>query len=276
MGIDTHALNFIRYVSKGERLGRVATLGRQSLQIAGLAAQFGNHCEELLVRRFGAELVDSYDYSNYEGATHIVDMNRPLAESRQYDTVIDCGCLEHIYNAPQALANVSALCAIGGRIIHVLPANNFCGHGFWQFSPELFFSLYAKANGYTETQVFLADLNKAKIWYQVVPAVNERAEIRSRSPIYVMCGTVKNSLYLSHDIQQSDYIQLWNANVPTNQEGLGSRLKMAIKRNSRLYRWGLAVRNRSRSCAQAIRNPTSLSSTNRHLKKHRVSDLLNL
>ena len=39
------------------------------------------------------------------------------------------------------------LTKIGGMIIHALPANNFCGHGFWQFSPELFYELYSPENG---------------------------------------------------------------------------------------------------------------------------------
>jgi hypothetical protein len=37
-----------------------------------------------------------------------------------------------------ALENVQAISG-GGEIIHVLPANNLCCHGFWQFWPELFF-----------------------------------------------------------------------------------------------------------------------------------------
>src|SRR5579884_197747 len=177
MGIDIHALNFLRYVSRNEPLGRVATIGRQLLMVgptqvaeilqAPTAAEFGMYCEELLTRHFGAKCVDSYDYSDYESATFIADMNKPLLSHREYDTVIDCGSLEHIYNVPQAFANVSSLCCKGGQIVHVSPSNNFCGHGFWQFSPELFFSLYSELNGYAETQVFLADLASPRHWFEV-------------------------------------------------------------------------------------------------------------
>jgi len=66
--------------------------------------------------------------------------------------------MEHVFNASQGLKNVTRLCAPGGQIIHSLPANNFCNHGFWQFSPELFFSLYSDKNGYSETEIFLADV----------------------------------------------------------------------------------------------------------------------
>src|SRR5438105_5125761 len=113
MGIDVHALNFLRYISRREPLGRVATIGRQLLmirsvriaEIMGLPRipELGMYSEELLKRHFGAALVDSYDYSDYEGATFTADMNKPLLSSREYDTVIDCGTLEHIYNVPQGL-----------------------------------------------------------------------------------------------------------------------------------------------------------------------------
>ena len=47
----------------------------------------------------------------------------------------------------------SDLCKNGGTIIHSLPSNNNCGHGFWQFSPELFFSLYNEKNGFKNNEM---------------------------------------------------------------------------------------------------------------------------
>jgi SAM-dependent methyltransferase len=274
MGIDVHALNFIRYAAQGKGLGRVATMGRQSLEVPELVARFGHHCEEFLSKELAATLVDSYDYSDYEGATHIVDMNKPIIQEGHYDTVIDCGCLEHVYNAPQALKNVSQLCKIGGQIIHVLPANNFCGHGFWQFSPELFFSLYANANGYNETQVFMASLRRPGVWFEVVRPQRGRAGITSKSPLYVMCRTVKSRGFTHENIQQSDYIQLWNADNKGDRTIFRSALKAAIKKNSRVYRFVLAIRSKVHRFLQTAKNPTALSGTNRHLRKRYVSELL--
>jgi 2-polyprenyl-3-methyl-5-hydroxy-6-metoxy-1,4-benzoquinol methylase len=66
-------------------------------------------------------------------------MNKPLPKTlhNKYDTVIDSGTLEHIFKAPEALEYCLLLCKPGGQILHMLPSNNWCGHGFWQFSPEL-------------------------------------------------------------------------------------------------------------------------------------------
>jgi hypothetical protein len=283
MGIDVHALNFLRYASKKKGLGSVATIGRQALLISPSRLanimripekkEFGTFCEEFLTKYFDAKVVDSYDRSNYEGATHVVDMNKPLIAGGEYDTIIDGGCVEHFYNVPQALNNISALCATGGQIIHVLPANNFCGHGFWQFSPELFFSLYTQGNGYSETEIFLADLRNQDEWFEVKqPKNGERAEVVSESPLYVMCRTVKTSDFSHENIQQSDYIHMWElaSQIPRNQNEIIGVLKRIIKKNPSSYRLALAAYGTVRR----LMNPTKLSDRNRHLRKRDVSELL--
>ena len=167
MGIDAHALHCLDYAGLFGAFGRTVTLGRQNVFIKPrrLEAKFGarldwksqTYCEGLLETCFGATKVDSIDRSNYEKASVIFDMNEPLpAGFAEYDTVIDFGTSEHVFNISQALNNIIRLCRQGGQILHVSPANNFCGHGFWQFSPELFFSLYSEQNGFRDTEVFVA------------------------------------------------------------------------------------------------------------------------
>jgi len=277
LGIDIHGLNFIKYASRKKPLGSVATIGRQGLMVPSLYAKAGPFSDEFLKEEFNAVLVDSYDYSAYEGATHIVDMNKPIVPDRQYDTIIDCGCVEHIYNAPQGLMNISLLCDDGGQIIHVLPANNFCGHGFWQFSPELFFSLYSTANGYRETEVFLADLTNDAVWFEVKrPDNGQRAEVVSRSPLYVMCRTVKTANFSHETVQQSDYVEIWSAdtNIPVNQNAGMQRLKRGLKSNQFVYRSLLSAYGVFRNVRSRFKNPVSLSNRNRHLRKQIVSRLL--
>jgi hypothetical protein len=288
MGIDIHALNFLRYVTKKRKLGRVATIGRQSLlvsrrelaRVLGVPwkdTNLGLYSEELLKKHFGATHVDSYDYSGYEGATHVADLGRPIVPEQQYDTVIDCGTAEHIFDVSQVLRNLSCLCASGGQIVHVLPANNFCGHGFWQFSPELFFSLYSNASGYSETEVFLADLRDKGKWFEVEqPKHGRRAEVISSGPLYVMCMTTKLDERFPKNIQQSDYVYWWNRSAYTrqHQSGLVPTLKRTIKTRPSLYRFAVRTRVFAKRVLDKITNPTCLSDRNRHLRKFNVSDLL--
>jgi hypothetical protein len=225
MGIDFHAFQFIRYVLRNRAAPvRALTLGRQSLHIPewrlrklitlGDGYKQAKYCEELLSDYFGIQEIHSTDNSAYEQATHILDLNQPItAKLDPYDLILDCGTLEHVFNVPQALSSVSAICAKGGQIVHVLPANNLCGHGFWQFSPELFFSLYSRANGYEETVVFMADISQETEWFRVIaPTGGSRIKIQSSNPLYVMCCTTRIAEHFSHSgIQQSDYVHLWSA-----------------------------------------------------------------
>lgn len=221
MGIDYHALKFLTYArGKKTRFGAVATIGRQGLhlppwrvkRIVGLPAlvDYGPYCESLLVDQFGADLVHSYDNSDYEHATHIADLSRALTPTNTYDTVIDAGCLEHVYDAPQALRNVSGLTKVGGQILHILPANGFCGHGFWQFSPELFFTLYSEENGYAETEIFLAELADEACWYRVKkPTDGKRADVLTRGEAYALVRTRRVRAGGAPVVQQSDYVHAW-------------------------------------------------------------------
>ena len=160
------------------KLGDVLTLGRlgnqidkKKLKILGLEKEkpfFEEYSERIFTEYFGANSVDSIDNSEFEGANIIHDMNMSLKIiNKQYDTIIDFGTSEHIFNINQNLINISNLCKSGGRIIHCLPANNQCGHGFWQFSPELFFSLYTELNGYESTSLYLIDEYDDKNYWKI-------------------------------------------------------------------------------------------------------------
>jgi len=132
-----------------------------------------------------------------------------------------------------------------------LPTNNFCGHGFWQFSPELFFSLYSKSNGYAQTEVFIADLSNTKQWYHVGrPSNGQRVEALSSRPLYVLVRTVLEQKGFDHDnVQQSDYAFEWAEPTKDNYSNNSSKsnIKERIKKLSMLYKllspvWHLYLR----------------------------------
>ena len=231
MGLDAHVLQFCKYVGKKKTFGDTITIGRQGVHVVrSLLGRILENpddpkekkfCEPLLQKYFGATSVVSIDYSDYENATLIHDLNREIPESLQgrFDTVLDAGTLEHIYQIPQALRNISLFLRPGGQILHALPANNFCGHGFWQFSPELFLSLYSETNGYAETEVFLADLGDIERVYQVrKPSQGKRVNVLSCRELYVLVRTVlTKSNFTHHHVQQSDYLHLWEQDHKSTQ-----------------------------------------------------------
>ena len=210
-------------------LGDVLTLGRlgnqidkKKLKLLGLESNiafFEEYCDSIFTNYFGANLVHSIDNSNFEGANIVFDMNEELKDiTKQYDTIIDIGTSEHIFNVNQSLKNISKLCKRGGRIIHCLPANNQCGHGFWQFSPELFFSLYDESNGYQSTKLHLIDSYDDKTYWQInKKPKNERLELNSFTPLYIFVTTTKQSENIIQKAQQSDYDYVWNKKSDNTQ-----------------------------------------------------------
>lgn len=219
MGIDVHALQLLQYnKQKNESLGRTLTLGRQAVLVGPKLAQKwagtdqGAWCEDLLIKHFNASKVDSIDHSNYEDASIIYDYNRPIPEDfkNQYDTVLDFGCSEHIFDVAQAFQNTIDVCKLGGTILHILPADGFCGHGFYQFSAEFFFSLYSEENGFEQTEVYFSDIYEPRKWYAVTkPNNGKRINIRTKNETYIIVRTKKK--YLKNIfLQQSDYTYLWN------------------------------------------------------------------
>jgi hypothetical protein len=252
MGIDNHGLNFLRYARTKKPFGDTITLGRQTVlvikpiveELLGSEHPYKEqtYCEELLTKYLGATQVESIDKSAYEKATHLHDFNEPLPAElyQKYDTVLDLGTLEHIYNTPQAFKNCSQLCKRGGQILHVLPANNFCGHGLWQFSPELFFSLYCQGNGYLDTEVFIADLTNTTKWYQVkAPTAGERVNLWSSTPLYVLVRTVLSTPDFSQaGVQQMHYVHEWEKGeaLATRTGGTSGRFKKWLKTMPAVYR----------------------------------------
>lgn len=211
MGIDDWAIKVLDEAFLKGPLKKTLTLGRQRLIDSDGGSD--GYCEELFLNKYGSTSVDSIDISNYEGATIIHDLNFPVNESlhHKFDTVFDGGCLEHIFNISQALYNVSKMCKVGGQIIHILPANDFCGHGFWQFSPELFFSLYSEKNGYGETNISIGDMTNVNFGCSLESPKNGiRQNIKHPNPIYVIVRTVLMTENFSHAIQQSDYYSVWS------------------------------------------------------------------
>jgi hypothetical protein len=94
---------------------------------------------------FGFADVVTADNSDFDGAELIYDMNRddlPAEHRGAYDCVVDGGTMEHVFHAPNFLKNVFNLLRVGGRVVHVCPASNAVDHGFYSFSPCLFYEFY--------------------------------------------------------------------------------------------------------------------------------------
>lgn len=229
MGLNINGTKLLLWLRKeGVDFGSVITLGRQRLNVtkrnlqknlnqfhykasaADLKAESKGYCEPFL-RLLGASKVDSIDVSDYEKATFIHDMNQPLpAELKgKYHTVIDSGSLEHVFNFPVAIKNCMEMVEVGGQFIGLTPANNFFGHGFYQFSPELYFRVFSKKNGFhIRKMIFFID-DAATSFYEVSDPleVKERVILNNAQPsfLFVWAEKIATENIFSETPQQSDY-----------------------------------------------------------------------
>jgi len=236
MGFDVQGIKFLLAAHRGGvQFDRTAMIGRQELfidpvtlhrllrrssladgpaQTERLLSEASGYAEPLL-RHLGARQISSVDASHYEQASLVHDMNNPIPESLKsaFSTVIDAGTLEHIFNFPVALKNCMEMVEEGGHLLLMTPANNFMGHGFYQFSPELFFRVLSAANGYEVVRAIVCETSPDAPWYEVVdPALaGRRVEMLSNAPIYLFIQA-RRTLHvpvLTMTPQQSDYAVMW-------------------------------------------------------------------
>ena len=259
MGLDTNGIRLMLYAKRlGADFSNVVTIGRQELflipeQLNHYITQFGIKLQshftgsdfkysEPFFNILGAKEVDSIDYSKYENATIIHDMNQILPKDLKgkFSVVVDAGTLEHVFNFPVAIKNCMELIHTGGYYISITPANNFMGHGFYQFSPELFFSIFTPKNGFELIKLLICEELIDSQWYEVSKpkgGQEGRVQLINNNPTYLMCiarrlddgcepfKTVPN---------QSDYIEAWDQskmskNFLNSGKILGTNLNGTVK-----------------------------------------------
>ena len=232
MAFETNAAALLLKMRRdGVDLGRVLTLGHQHVHLAPatyrrvlaglglpLASDVPGFADDLL-RAMGAAHVESLDVSAYEGATRLHDLNEPVpaAWHGQFDLVFDGGTLEHVFNVTTALKNCMQMVKPNGRFVSVTVPNNWCGHGFYQFSPELFFRALSPENGFSVVEMYFADVEGRHCYRVVDPAVVQaRVQLWTSDPVLLLVHARRDAV---RDVfatvpQQSDCVSDWAGDKP--------------------------------------------------------------
>lgn len=172
--------------------------------------------------------VNSIDASDYEGANILHDLNCPIPVSMQgrYDLVYDGGTLEHVFNFPLALQNAMQMVKVGGHIMMHTPANNQCGHGFYQFSPELYFRVLSPQNGFELIRLYIT--GSGGPYHVADPAfVHGRVTLLNSDAAMLMVHAKKIADVPISNPQQSDYVSNWTEHKLEKQDG---HLKSVLRR----------------------------------------------
>lgn len=265
MAFDANNSRFLLWlISKGEALGDTITIGRLGVFLPegtfeadstrfGITTPEGGwepilnapFCDPIL-SALGANSVSALDFSDYEGANVIHDLNQPIPEElhEKYDLLFDSGSLEHVFNVPAALRNYVHLVREGGLLVLDLPVDGCSGHGFFQFSPELFYRYFTSAVGCRVEAMFCVENLPGSTWYRIPdPAtINRRVEIDSVLPIHLLVVVRRVEVVDSvsaHHPSQTDYEISWaggqNESSPQtakNPSGRFPRILQGILKNS--------------------------------------------
>lgn len=178
-------------------------------------------CMDDFFRAMGARRIDAMDASDFEGATILQDLNEPLASHlrSQYNAVVDTGTLEHVFNIPVAFTNVMDALKVGGHFLATLPANNYCGHGFYQFSAEFFYRVFSEQNGFVMRKLLVSPFYVAGKWvdgpvFEVSDPkdMGGRVEVEGRRKMVFLIHAQKISkeTIFAKWPQQSDYSVAWS------------------------------------------------------------------
>lgn len=260
MGLTSNCASFLFYArSLGISFDKTLMLGRLTLyatrdNIEADIAKFKSHIKrpeevvfkdgysEPLFEILGASLTDSIDFSDYEKATVIHDLNQPIPETlkEKYTAVVDGGTIEHVFNFPVAIKNCMEMLQTGGHYLGITPANNQMGHGLYQFSPELYYSIFREENGFVMKKMIIVTQDAAGTfsdWYEVMDPRKAKSRVlltnSNATWLLVLAEKVSRQPIFLKPPQQSDYEMAWNVTqaLQTNS-GLQneSRLKFLYRK----------------------------------------------
>ncbi len=254
LGHDARAL--CRARARGVAFDRVLTVGRLNLVLrpdelsdlrshwlAGVTGQpessrlenyrIGDFADDFLRECLGATSVTTVDHSAYDGANYVHDLNQPLPSdlTEQFDAVIEAGTLEHVFNFPVAIASLMTALKVGGSIFLTTPANNLCGHGFYQFSPELMFRIFSPENGFAIKKVVFLEARFPAV--ESTPlvrtrrvsdplVVGRRVGLRSKRPVMMALEAIRieGLRPFATAPLQSDYVAKWEGAGTGDRGGL--------------------------------------------------------
>jgi hypothetical protein len=239
MGLTKNCSSFLFYAkSLGASFDKTLMLGRLTLyvskeEIQSDIARFKNNAKkpeevifkdgysEPLFEILGASKTDSVDFSDYEKATVIHDLNQPVPTELKgkYTAVVDGGTIEHVFNFPMAIKNCMEMLQPGGHYIGITPANNLMGHGLYQFSPELYYGIFSADNGFVVKKMIAViqdAAGKFSDWYEVTEPRKAKSRVTltnsNHTYLMVLAEKISEQPIFQKPPQQSDYVMTWNVN----------------------------------------------------------------
>lgn len=224
MGITYETAELLKSArSRGVNYGSTLQIGRQNLIMGraevrrldlnpSVALPEPWAFAEEFFKELGAHSVSSLDASGFEGATIVHDLSHPVPSKLhgQFNAVVDCGTIEHVFDVARCLHNYMVMVRQNGHVIIHTPSNNYLEHGFHQFGPQLFERVFRHVNGFALTNIVLMEYAPSiRLWRPSVSAKTREATTIWPTAVYVEAqriGDVPDVL----NVQQIEYANEWN------------------------------------------------------------------
>jgi hypothetical protein len=183
--------------------------------------------------------IDSIDYSDYQKASIIHDLNVKITPgfNELYTFIYDGGSGEHIFDVKSFISNLKLMLKVDGYIYLSHPTNSNNGHGLYQFSPDFYYSVFCEENGFEIIDISYYNMFSNKSYNIPNPIdIKHRVTIPTLAPAYinVLVRKINNTKLLK--VTQSDYKLIWNkkelASIQKSEDGLVTYILRWVYDNS--------------------------------------------
>ena len=220
MGVGNFGWHILKKLSERRgKLGSTLMIGNQTdYRIFKSNLNYGKPIKNIMMEENLSTEVDIADISSYENANIVLDLSMPHKIEKKFNTLIDYGTIEHVFDSKQCIYNYFSLIEVGGNLILATPCNNYAGHGFFQFSPEFFYNSLSYKGLFKNIECYLVEspisltYSKPKAWKVKSPQdVKSRINIRTNFPINILVTAERTDIklpkYYDFNPIQSDYIK---------------------------------------------------------------------
>ena len=118
-----------------------------------------------------------------------LDLNTAIDLRRRFDTVLNLGTAEHVFDIAQTFRTIHAHTAPNGLMIHAMPFSGWVDHGFYNVNPT-FYRDIAAINGYGMLSMIYAEMRPLRLVPIIDPqdilAMVERNRIGKSSLLYAV------------------------------------------------------------------------------------------
>ena len=231
MGIGFHEFSFLKYSQSIKNFETLGILGRQENYLNDTNNKYltsdnknKKYADEFLIEQFNLKKLVTFDAFEKENPTKIENFNHLIKSDELFDIFYDGGSLQHTFNIPMVLKNISNHVKDGGTILHVASSNNLCGFGFYQFSPEFFLKYYSTKNGFINTEIFVANYDNQNEWFKLKDNLSSDININTSARLICLVRTEKKE---SKKIKNLFQFSLFNTENVINKKN--NKKKLFIK-----------------------------------------------